>query len=185
MDVAGVGNLVSSPGEPSAPNGLESMKAEDFFNLLITQLQFQDPFEPVSNEQMVAQIAQIRDMESSMTLTRTLKALASQQQLGGSSALIGKYVQGIVKGPDGSDTLVEGRVLAVHFNSKGEAILELDSGDLVRAEDVTLVTDPAAEQTQQAGGVFGDLNGDGQVDEKDLELLEQIVEQADDSEDSN
>ncbi len=138
---------------------------------------------------MVAQIAQIRDMEASMTMTKTLKSLANQQQLSGVSGLIGKFVQAVVTGVDGNPTLVEGTVTAVHFTSTGEAILELDTGQMARVENVTAVTDSPgtgqADGSDEADGLLGDLDGDGDVDEEDLTILEQIVYGGDDSEASS
>lgn len=68
--------------------GWGAMGAEDFVKLLTTQLQNQDPTEPVDNTQMLAQLAQfsslsnLNDMKDSLgTMTRqsdTLSAISTK-----------------------------------------------------------------------------------------------------------
>lgn len=128
------GSLVSGSG------GFSQLKAEDFFELLIQQLQFQDPLEPVSNEQLVGQISQIRDLEMNTRLAEALQALTGQQQFGLSSAMIGKYVEGTASGENGSGAAVKGVVVSVRYTPQGEPLLQLDTGSvlpLTRVDGVT------------------------------------------------
>ncbi|MGY6551082.1 MAG: flagellar hook assembly protein FlgD [Erythrobacter sp.] len=65
---------LNTPSRPSGQGGLGSLGQADFLRLLTTQLQFQDPLEPVNNEQMLAQMAQFSALaaktESAATLTQ-------------------------------------------------------------------------------------------------------------------
>jgi len=120
--------------------GLGSLKSADFFRILVTELQNQDPFEPTRTADMISQVSQIRSIELSGKLTDTLDSLAHQQRINGVSQLIGKYVQAISRAEDGSEIVREGVVTGVRFDAQGLAVLELDTGEVVPAGDVVRVT---------------------------------------------
>ncbi len=161
----------------SGAAGMRSITAEDFLALLIAQLQLQDPFDPMTNEQMLSQVATIEQMQSSLSLTATLNQLGSQQEFGAASSLIGKYVQGAAVNEVGQSEVVAGKVVAVHFVSNGQIVLGLDNGKMLPMESVVAIgagqNDEAVvaeeEQADQGGAVSsGDVNEDGVVDELDL-----------------
>jgi hypothetical protein len=54
--------------------------------------------------------------------------------------MLGKHIEAEVAGPDGEPLYVSGIVTGVRFSSDGVAMLELDSGQAVRALDVVRVT---------------------------------------------
>ena len=136
MEVAAIGSSTLAPSQ----RGLTSMKSEDFFRILISELRNQDPFEPTDTSDMVSQVSEIRSIEQSARLTETLDQLAGQQRMNGASELIGKYVQAVQTAGDGSQTVHEGVVTSVYFTSDGTAVLELDTGEMIRAADVVRVT---------------------------------------------
>jgi flagellar hook assembly protein FlgD len=103
-------------------------------------LQQQDPFEPAKTGDMIGQVSQIRSIELSSQLTSVLEQLNRQQRTLGASELLGKLVEAQVVQLDGSRIQVAGLVTAVRFGTDGVAVLELDSGQAVRAADVTRVT---------------------------------------------
>lgn len=68
---------------------------DEFFKLMVTQIQHQDPLKPYQNEQMAAQMAQFTSLEQMVNMNQNLEKLAqSQQPLHnlGAANLIGKYV---------------------------------------------------------------------------------------------
>jgi flagellar basal-body rod modification protein FlgD len=134
-----IGAIGSTPSLQQR-NGLASMETEDFFKILVTEMQNQDPFEPSDTSDLISQVSQIRAIEQSDTLTKTLDLLTHQQRVGGVTGLIGKYVQAIATDPDGNETLYEGVVTSVFFNADGSAVLELDTGDAIPADSVVRVT---------------------------------------------
>lgn len=78
----------------SNKTGFNGLTSEDFLQLLITQLQNQDPSAPMSNEEMLSQISQMRSLQSDLELSDTLKTTTLGQQLAASTSFIGKTVTG-------------------------------------------------------------------------------------------
>jgi flagellar basal-body rod modification protein FlgD len=66
---------------------------EDFFKILITQLQFQDPLKPIDNQAFIAQIAQFTSLEQSRQTNNRIDDLLTIQATTQSIGLIGKTVE--------------------------------------------------------------------------------------------
>lgn len=62
------------------------MDKDTFINLLCTQMQYQDPLNPMDNSEMVAQLAQFSALEQMMNV-----AQVSQKQL--ANTMVGQYVE--------------------------------------------------------------------------------------------
>lgn len=82
-----------------------------FMQLLVTQLQNQDPLQPTANDEFVAQLAQFSSLEQMEGVNQNLVALAILQQgnallgqLTSASSLIGQQVQ-YTNPADGSVTI--------------------------------------------------------------------------------
>lgn len=96
--IPGVNHSSSASGstnKQSGSNGLADVDLDQFLGLLITELQNQDPLNPMDNAQMLAQISQIRQIGSTNKLTDTLSTLAIGQELSMASGLIGKEVSAL------------------------------------------------------------------------------------------
>ncbi|GAB5404149.1 MAG: flagellar hook capping FlgD N-terminal domain-containing protein [Aureliella sp.] len=89
---------VGSSNPSSASNGgltgndLSDVDMDEFLGLLITELQNQDPLNPMDNADMLNQIGQIREIGSNNQLSETLTTLAIGQELSMASTMIGKKV---------------------------------------------------------------------------------------------
>ncbi|HAH48741.1 flagellar hook capping FlgD N-terminal domain-containing protein [Gimesia sp.] len=100
MAVDGIGGSSSTGGSSAVdvvdPDkvGFNGLTAESFMKLLITELQNQDPTEPLGNEQLLAQISSMRELQSNIELSDTLKAITTGQSLTQAAGLIGKEVEG-------------------------------------------------------------------------------------------
>ncbi len=81
--------------------GKTDMGVSDFLALMTAQLKNQDPFQPVDNSQMVAQMAQFSSLSGITEMSSTLKTIAGQLSGGSLNDAIG-YV--------GKNVLVEGSV---------------------------------------------------------------------------
>ena len=97
-----------------APN----LGKDDFLQLLVTQLSYQDPTSPIKDQQFIAQMAQFSSLEQMQNMTSALKKLSARQ----ASHLIGKEVQGLdfVSGES-----VSGTVQSVFYDQQGSAFLKV------------------------------------------------------------
>ena len=66
---------------------------EDFFKILITQLQFQDPLKPIDNQAFIAQIAQFTSLEQARQTNNRIDDLLTIQATTQSIGLLGKTVE--------------------------------------------------------------------------------------------
>lgn len=118
--MAGV-SAASSFGGATAPspttgNDLRSVDLNQFLDLMIAELQNQDPLNPMDNAQLVQQISQIREIGATNQLSETLASLQLGQNLSTASSLIGKQV--LALGDDGTD--IQGVVDRVSVEVSGD-----------------------------------------------------------------
>lgn len=111
------GNAGSAAAASAAVNKA-NVSGDQFLQLLVTQLQNQDPLSPMDNEQFLTQLAQFQTLQETMSMASNTKNLLLGQQLSAASGLIGKYV--VVAGSDGTDYV--GRVDKVAIEN-GEVLL--------------------------------------------------------------
>jgi flagellar basal-body rod modification protein FlgD len=95
---------INSSKEKFAPREIkDQLGQDDFLKLMTTQLQNQDPFEPVDNADFIAQMAQFSTVTGITSMDETMKSvseqlsemrIASTTQLMGHSVLVpGKYAR--------------------------------------------------------------------------------------------
>lgn len=132
------------PVSSTPPNQVKSkqkeLKTDDFIKMMLTQLQNQDPLEPTKNQELMAQMSQISQLEASTQLQTTLKALAMQSQIGAAGNLIGKMVEGL----DAQNESIRGLVCSVRVE-KDKVHLELDNGKTLSMDRVSSIS-PAPQE---------------------------------------
>jgi flagellar basal-body rod modification protein FlgD len=74
---------------------LRDVNLDDFLQLMITELQNQDPLSPMDNAQIVQQMSQIREISATNQLIETLDAMVTSQNLGAASSMIGRKVSAL------------------------------------------------------------------------------------------
>jgi flagellar basal-body rod modification protein FlgD len=144
MNVASVenGKLVddySKSSSTSTSSGTE-MGYEQFLTLLCAEMQYQDPLEPTSNTEYVAQLASFSQLEATLSmkdtttsmqetlqnsLTDTQKTLETNM----ANSLVGKYV--ILAQTDsstGEQTYVDGKVDYVMYDDDGSVLISVNDG---------------------------------------------------------
>ena len=143
--------MISSVQKNTTPSGSQmpgknpfALKAEDFIKMMITQLQNQDPMQPAKNEELLAQMSQIGQLQTSTQLQDSLSSMTLQNQIGSASNLIGKSVTGL----DDKGNQIGGLVNSVRVE-KNEVKLELDNGNLLKLGSVTAIA-PAPTGTKAA-----------------------------------
>ena len=111
-------------------NTLNDLDLDVFLKLLITELQNQDPLNPMDNTRDARQINQIREIGATDKLTGTLDSVLLGQNIASSTNLIGADVKAI----SDDNQQVSGTVSRVSIED-GKPKLQLDLGDEGRAVD--------------------------------------------------
>jgi flagellar basal-body rod modification protein FlgD len=128
---------VTTPFSSTPPNQIKSdkfqLKAQDFIKMMLTQLQNQDPMEPAKNEELLAQMSQIGQLQSATDLQTSLKSMVLQNNISSAGNLIGKKIQGL----DENGDPVEGLVNSVRVEKDKGVFLELDNGKTLPVDYVT------------------------------------------------
>jgi flagellar basal-body rod modification protein FlgD len=119
MSTSGITSSTSAQGQQSkqstSTDSLSSVNMNDFLKILVTELQNQDPTQPMDNSQILQQVSQIKAIESNQRLSDTLTSMQTQQNLVAASSLLQKTITGLTD--DG--TKVTGLVDKVTVDSKG------------------------------------------------------------------
>ena len=71
-------NAEGTVSRASRQGGIAALDQGDFMRLLLTQLQQQDPLEPVDNKEMLAQMAQFTALAGSTETNQTLADISSK-----------------------------------------------------------------------------------------------------------
>ena len=95
---------------------------DEFLKLLVTELRYQDPLDPISNRDMIAQLAQFSALEQMANVARSTEGVQS-------FALLGKQVTAtkVYQNGQAIESQITGEVLAVRKNA-GSYYLEVDIG---------------------------------------------------------
>ena len=130
------GTIVESTSQSSlksqSTSSSDSMDKDTFLQLLVAQMKYQDPLEPTSNTEYVAQYAQFSQVEQ-------MQNMAASTDLARASALVGKEVYIKTTTSAGETKYVQGKVDYVVFeNSK--AYLSINE-ELYSLSDLDTVVD--------------------------------------------
>jgi flagellar basal-body rod modification protein FlgD len=94
MAVPGVGSGGNTTVIPPDKTGFNALTSQDFLKLLVTQLQNQDPTQPVGNEELLNQLSAMRTLQSNIEMGDAMKAITTNQQLSTAAGFIGRTVSG-------------------------------------------------------------------------------------------
>ncbi|MCJ8010606.1 flagellar hook capping protein [Paenibacillus sp. KQZ6P-2] len=138
----------------------QSLGKDQFLSILITQLQNQDPMQPMEDKEFIAQMAQFSTVEQLLNISNQLTAMS--QSLGNVSGLIGKEITWLDTGsPDNisdSDTgelksgivdsiLVKDGVQYASVGSVAIPLTKIIEIKEVQKEEPTVPEDPTAPPT--------------------------------------
>jgi len=118
-------------GGASSGNDTAELGKDAFLRLLVTQLRYQDPINPVKDQEFIAQLAQFSTLEELQGLNRRIDEMVQLQLwvsgMGQATTLIGRHVT--LELADG--TRVEGKVDAVTMRNGAPYLLVGDREYLV------------------------------------------------------
>ena len=112
----------------------------DYMKLLVTQLQNQNPLEPMDNKDMSAQLAQFSQLQQTENLNTSFSKVLESVQRSYASSLIGKEVSFQVQASDGTVQTQTGDVDEVVLGADGTLLLMVDDRQ-VKLADVTSIRD--------------------------------------------
>ena len=93
--------------------GNSKLGYDEFLKLLTAEMQYQDPLEPTSNTDYVAQMATFSQLEASLSMKDSLSASSEQTQKNAAMALVGKEV--VVTDEDSDSGYYSGKVDYISF----------------------------------------------------------------------
>ena len=130
MNPLAIAPASNAGGANSVTIGGSQLDESDFLMLLVAELMNQDPLDPMSERDFIAQMAQLNTLNETMTLNENIRTMQMLQ----ATSLVGRDVEAI--GSQGGH--VEGAVTEVWFIDS-EAWLVIDEEILVSLKDVARI----------------------------------------------
>ncbi|NOY42864.1 MAG: hypothetical protein GXP26_13650 [Planctomycetes bacterium] len=161
-------------------NTLNNVQIEDFLNIMIAELQNQDPLNPLDNAELIAQIGQIREVGATDKLTETLDSVLLGQNISSATALIGTEIEAI----SDDNQRVTGEVARVTIsNGTPKLHLEVNPGVEISSEPGNLESGTYRYKIvweDASGNLFGIETSDAlQLDEANQSVLINNLPQTD------
>ncbi|MGF9695565.1 MULTISPECIES: flagellar hook capping FlgD N-terminal domain-containing protein [Paenibacillus] len=120
----------SAANKATTSAATKELGKDQFLKILITQLQNQDPMQPMEDKEFIAQMAQFSSVEQLVNISSQLKAL--NQSLGAVSSMIGREISWLSSNKEDNGTLRQGIVDSiivrdgVQYAKVGEDEIELN-----------------------------------------------------------
>ncbi len=111
----------------------------DYMKLLVTQLKSQDPEAPMDSNQMVAQIAQLSQLQQAEALNDKFDKVLAFTECNFASSLVGKTISFYQQSETGDTQLSSGVVEEVSTGNSGDEIQLLIGGSTIALSDVVSV----------------------------------------------
>lgn len=93
----GANGLVTDPSssQTNATNNLDNIDTSQFLQMMLTEMQNQDPLNPMQTSQIMDELGQMQQITASNKLTSTLDGMALGQSLNNATSLLGRNIDGI------------------------------------------------------------------------------------------
>jgi flagellar basal-body rod modification protein FlgD len=116
--VPAAGSSPSNPVASSAQAATPTLDYNDFLQLMIAQLQNQDPLNPTDSSQFMSQIAEFSNVEQGINTNSKLDQLLVNSNISQASTMIGL----VITGTDGT----QGVIQSVRIDSSGSTAILTD-----------------------------------------------------------
>lgn len=114
----------------------QTVTHDDFLQLLVVQMTNQDPLEPMQDTDMMAQFAQMQQLDNQTAMTESMVAMRQEYSVQGASSMIGKEVTTTTENGSKTTGIVIGTSLVDNIVK-----LTLDNGSIVKYSEVTEVNE--------------------------------------------
>ncbi|MFD2333195.1 flagellar hook assembly protein FlgD [Cohnella sp. GCM10020058] len=137
----------STFNKTEATGASSELGKDQFMKILLTQLQNQDPMEPMQDKDFIAQMATFSSLEQTMNMATELHSLSQSAAL--ASSLIGKQVEWLGSTTNGATVTKSGIVDSIKMKNGDQfAVIGQDE---VAISDLTSVTIAAQEGEAETG----------------------------------
>lgn len=92
ISVSGTTNPYSITALTAQQNDKNTLSITDFFQLMATQLQYQDPTSPMDNNELMAQMTQMAMVQSMTSMTEAIEASTATSAQTYAGSIVGKEV---------------------------------------------------------------------------------------------
>ena len=110
--------------ESTALNSVSNAQM-DYMKLLVTQLQNQNPLEPMDNQEMASQLAQFSQLEQLESMNSSFEKVLATTERSYAGSLIGKDISFMAQTPEGTQEITHGTVQEIYNNMDGEIMLSV------------------------------------------------------------
>lgn len=139
--------LLSNYQTTQRSTGSDTLGKDDFLKILMTQLQNQDPLNPMQDKDFIAQMATFTSLEQMTNMNKSITSLVSaqeQNQLISYSQFIGKEVSWhkLTESGDGSSVIEQGtgKIASLKFTD-GVATFLLEDGTSLNSGNISQIND--------------------------------------------
>lgn len=140
--------LLSNYQTTQRSTGSDTLGKDDFLKILMTQLQNQDPLNPMQDKDFIAQMATFTSLEQMTNMNKSITSLVSaqeQNQLISYSQFIGKEVSWhkLAESEDGTTSEIEqgtGKIVSLKF-ADGIAEFLLEDGTSLSSGNISQIND--------------------------------------------
>ncbi|GGM21420.1 hypothetical protein GCM10011351_04100 [Paraliobacillus quinghaiensis] len=125
---------------------------DEFMRILMTQLQNQDPLNPMEDKEFVSQMATFSSLEQTMEMNKAINQLVQNQAVSPViqySHLIGKEVSYYNLNEETGEIIepretVKSPVIAIS-QKEGHAVLEMENGSKIYTDEIIKINQPSIE----------------------------------------
>ncbi len=116
MSTGSTSGVTGTQGQQSTTgtDRFNNLNLDDFIKMLVTELQSQDPLNPMSNTEILQQVAEIRSIASSQQLTDTLQSVVLGQNINTANSMLGRTITGLTDDSEQITGVVD--AVSVHDN---------------------------------------------------------------------
>jgi len=119
----------------------KTLDQDDFLKLLTTQLENQDPMDPMDDTDFIAQMANFTSLEQTKAMSSTMEKLLATQQSLGLTSYLGKQV---TLAPDESTTVTG---IVEEVRSHDDSLYLVINGEEYEATNITRVAEAPKTET--------------------------------------
>jgi flagellar basal-body rod modification protein FlgD len=160
-------HFVSSSDGAKRKNGGIEVNSDTFLQLLVAQLQFQDPLEPQSDTDFVAQLAQLSSLEQLQSMNESLSVSQA-------SSFIGKNIIAEILNSDTGVTEVYSGIVESIFLKSGKTYCVVGD-NAISIDDISLV----AENTTANNEIQSDASTSEKAEDSEVQTSTEANEGTD------